>query len=425
MSNNINRKEIAEGVYFSSYRDSRFKINRIAVAFIDTLDRKTASLNVLIPALLCRTNSDYKTMFELNRRLSELYSTSLGDFSSKVGDIERFGVFTDSIDDRFAFDGENVLEEAALLLRDCIFNPNLENGVFPENTTAIQKQNLMDNNDNEINDKALYTYRKGIEKAFFGEPASVSIYGENEDIEKITPETAYKRYLEILETKNVEIFCVGPGDFSVVQDIFAEAFGNIKRNPEPMPKTYISNIKSDVCNSGENMDVSQSKLLMVFKTDSKEDRLAFSLMSNIFGGDFSSKLFSVVREKLSLCYYCHSRYLTSKGALTVECGVEKDNIEKAKNAILEQLEEIRSGNFTDEDMAKAKLSMRNNFKSVGDRITGIANWYMNNIMLGIDGTPEREADGTDAVTRERIIEAANSIKLDTVFVLTSGEEENS
>ena len=422
MDNIIKRSEIANGVYFSCYNDSKFKLNRIDVVFMDTLHKERASLNALIPAILSRSSNNYRTMRELNKKLSELYSANLGDYASKSGDMEYFGLYSTSLDDAYALDGESTLEEIVDLLKDCLFNPYLENGVFPEKNVEIQKQNLIDDNNNEINDKALYTSRKGHAVAYENEPAAISVYGENDVISKITPAQAYEHYLRILETKNVEIICVGPGDFSIVKDILGKAFASIKRNPEPIPVNTPSRLKDNVRHVTEKMDVAQSKLFLAFKTE-LENRYPFFVMSNLFGGDVSSKLFSVVREKLSLCYYCYSHAGAGKRIMTVECGVEKENIEKATNAILEQLEEIRKGNFTDEDIMKTKLSDSNSLRAITDRVSGISRWHLNCLTNGFSGMPEDEIELKNAVTREEIIEAAKSVKLDTVFVLTSEEAE--
>ncbi len=422
MDNIIKRMEIADGVYFSCYNDSKFRLNRIDVVFWDTLDKSTASLNALVPAILSRSSDNYRSMHELNRKLSGLYSANLGDYASKVGDMEFFGLYTASLDDAYALDGESILSETVHLLKDCLFNPYLENGVFPEKSVAIQKQNLIDDNDNEINDKALYTRRRGIAATFENEPAAVSVYGENEIISEITPKKAYERYLEILEKKNVEIVCVGPGNFDIVKDILGKAFSSIKRNPEPMPVNTPSEAKKEVKSITEKLEVAQSKLFLSFKTKNM-NRYPLFVMSSLFGGDVTSKLFNVVREKMSLCYYCYSRSNAGKRIMTVECGVEKKNIEKAKEAILEQLEEIRRGNFTDEDVMKTKLSMTNSLRSVSDRVSGIASWHLNSLANGFSVTPDEEIEFNNAVTREQIIEAAKEVILDTVFVLTSGEEE--
>ena len=153
---NFSRKMIADGVYFSRYNDKRFQKNRIEICFSDVLDKETASLNAIIPAIISRTNEKYITMQKFNNRLSELYASGINDFVEKIGDIQEFGLYSYSLCNEYAFDGENVLEEIAIMLRDCIFNPYLENGVFPENVVALQKQNLIDANNNDINNKGRY-----------------------------------------------------------------------------------------------------------------------------------------------------------------------------------------------------------------------------------------------------------------------------
>ncbi len=422
---NFSRKKIAEGVHFACYNDKRFQKNRIEICFSDVLDRKTASLNAIIPAIISRTNDKYKTMQELNNRLSQLYAAGIHDFVEKMGDHQEFGLYSYSLCNEYAFDGENVLEEIAEMMRDCIFNPYLENGVFPEAAVELQKQNLIDNNNNDINNKGRYASIKGHAAAYAGEPAAVRVNGENEDIEKITAESAYRRYQEILETKNVEIICVGPADYSSVEKIFTEAFGKINRRPEPRTKTQKSAIKAEPAVITETMDIEQSKLIMIYKADYDTEKwLHATLAAYMLGGDVSSKLFTVVREKLSLCYYCSASFARGKFAMTVSSGVEKENLEKAKAAIEEQLNEIRNGIFTDEDIVKSKLSLSNAFKASNDCMDSIASWIMTCITTDEFITPEERIERFEAVTREQITEAAKSMKLDTVYTLTSKEEEN-
>ncbi len=421
MEQHFQRREIADGVFFSRYIDRRFKINRIDVIFTDILERRNAGFNALIPAILSRSNSNYPTMRELNERLSELYSASLGDIVRKNGDVQLYGLFAAAIDDAYAIDKEKVLSELVHLLCDCLFRPALENGHFPEKALEVQKQNLIDNNDAEINDKRTYAGRKGAELAFKNEPAAVSIYGENEEIRKITSESAFEHYRNMLKTSNVEIICVGSGDFSETENILGEAFRKIERKPFPSPESRKSPQKTEIVTVTEKMPVSQSKLSMSFKSG-YENLTAMRVMSALLGGDVSSKLFTVVREKLSLCYYCYSHLSLAKGAMNIESGVERKNLEKAKAAILEQLCDIQNGKFTDEDVEKIKRSMTNDLRSVNDRVGNISNWYLNRILEGEIIAPEELAERIGGVTRSEIIEAANSFAADSVYVLTSEEE---
>lgn len=421
MEQHFQRREIADGVFFSHYIDRRFKINRIDVIFTDTLERRRAGFNALIPAVLSRSNSRYPTMRGLNERLSELYSASLGDIVKKNGDVQLYGLFAAAIDDAYAIDNEKVLSELVHLLCDCLFSPALENGYFPENSLEIQKQNLIDNNNAEINDKRTYAARKGIELAFENEPAAVSVYGENDEIRKITAHEAFEYYKNMLKTANAEIICVGSGDFSEAEKIIGEAFHKIGREPLPRPESRKSPQKKEVRTFTEKMSVSQSKLSMSFKSG-YQNLTAMRVMSALLGGDVSSKLFTVVREKLSLCYYCYSHLTLSKGAMNIESGVEQKNLEKAKTAILEQLSDIQNGNFTDEDVEKIKRSMINDLRSVNDRVGNISNWYLNRILEGEILAPEELLKRIGSVTRENIIEAANSFAADSVYILASEEE---
>lgn len=420
MEEHFQRREIADGVFFSRYIDRRFKINRVDVIFTDILERRNAGYNALIPAILSRSNSNFPTMRELNEKLSGLYSASLGDIVKKNGDIQLYGLFAAAIDDAYAIDKEKVLSELVHLLCDCLFSPALENGYFPEKALEVQKQNLIDNNDAEINDKRTYAGRKGAELAFKDEPAAVSVYGENEEIRKITAKSAFEHYRNMLKTSNVEIICVGSGDFSETENILEEAFGKIGREPSPRPESKKSPRKSEVVTVTEKMPVSQSKLSMSFKSGYK-NLTAMRVMSALLGGDVSSKLFTVVREKLSLCYYCYSHLTLSKGAMNIESGVERENLEKAKTAILEQLSDIQNGKFTDEDVEKIKRSMTNDLRSVNDRVGNISNWYLNRILEGEIITPEELAERIGGVTRGEIIEAANSFAADSVYILSEEE----
>lgn len=77
------------------------------------------------------------------------------------------------------------------------------------------------------------------------------------------------------------------------------------------------------------MQVSQSKMVMAFKSD-YEDIYTAKLFCMLLGATPFSKLFANVREKMSLCYYCSSAYADRKGTLFIDSGVESCNIEKAK-----------------------------------------------------------------------------------------------
>lgn len=417
----FSREKIAEGVFFSQFRNSQFKSNQVDVSFIDRLSGEKAALNAFFPLVLSRTSADYPTMRALNRKLSALYSAGIWDHVGKSGDLQRFGLCATAIDDSFAIEHEKVLMEIVRTLCGCLFRPVLENGVFPEKNFEVIKQILIDMNNAEINNKALYAYRRGTEETYRGEPAAVCAYGENEEIRRITPRSAYEAYTEALRTKNIEILCVGKGDFSEIKEMFCEEFRKIGREPLSRPKNRPSFLKGEPITVVQPMEVAQSKLYLSLKADIK-NRCAARVMCALFGGDVSSKLFTIVREKLSLCYYCSSSVDTEKGTMTVESGVEEKNVEKAKEEILRQLGELQNGNFTDEELQKVKNSYENAYGAYYDTINNVSNWYTARILENNIESPEERLKKLLSVTREEIIEAARSFRLDTTYVLSAGKE---
>ena len=124
---------------------------------------------------------------------------------------------------------------------------------------------------------------------------------------------------------------------------------------------------------------------------------------------------------MSLCYYCSAARNDLKGIMLVNSGVENENIEKTKEAVIDQLEEIKNGNFTDEDINFAEMAIKNDLKSVADSAGNVSNWYFDCIRKNDIVTPEEKLERYLGVSKERIIAAAKSMVLDSVYVLTGNE----
>ena len=420
MENLYNRRKIADEVYFTSITDTKFKINRIGVMFITDLS-ENAAVNAVIPRLLTKCNAKL-TMPQLNRRLAELYSANLSWSVYADGDYQLSEMSTAVLNNKYALDGEDILKEAAQILLDCIFDPYLENGLFPAQSLELEKQNQIDDNDAEINNKTQYAYLKAYEEAFRGEPAEIRWGGKNSEVEAITPGSAVKAYERMIKNTRVEIICVGESDFAGMDSIFAEAFGKIERCPEKLVPTKRSSAKPEPARFTETLDIEQSKLVMFHKTD-YNSRFPLIVMQSLYGGTESSKLFSNVREKMSLCYYCYSRAGYAKGYVTTECGVDENNLARTEAECLNQLEEIKKGNFTDEDVNKCKLYLVNGLRSSVDTVSGVGSKCLSGILYPEQAIPISEMiERVNAVTRYEIIEAANSLIPDTVFILRSDKE---
>lgn len=421
MSNIINRRKIADGVYFSSITDKRYKKNLISVAFSTQLSEDTATENVIIPLMLTKCNSKLPSYKAFNNRMSRLYASGIGGTTGRQYDLQTISFGAYYLDDIYALAGEKMTDIMTDILIDCLTSPVAENGVFSAKLTELEKKTAIDNIETAINDKRSYAIERAMKTICKGEPASVCSYGTIEKAQQITPESAYKAYRRMLETMPCEIICTGCSDFDGVAEKFAAAFEKAGRHDVETTTIKRSPIKDKTEEVTERLTVNQSKLVLGFKSHSDDDA-ALVILQKIFGGTTSSKLFQNVREKMSLCYYCSASRNDLKGIMLVNSGVENENIEKTKNAVVDQLEEIKNGNFTDEDINFAEMAIKNDFKSVADSAGNVSNWYFDCIRKNDIVTPEEKLERYLGVSKERIIDAAKSMVLDSVYVLTGNEE---
>lgn len=420
MNNIINRRKIADGVYFNSITDKRYKKNLISVAFSTQLSEDTATENVIVPVLLTKCNSKLPTYKAFNNKMSRLYASGIGGTAGRQYDLQTISFGAYYLDDIYALSGEKMTGIMTDILIDCLTSPVTENGVFSEKFVELEKKTVIDNIETAINDKRSYAIERAMKTICKGEPASVCSYGTVEKAKLITPDSAYKAYRRMLETMPCEIICTGCSDFDGVAEKFAAAFEKIGRHDIENTTIALSPVKTQTEEVTERLTVNQSKLVLGFKSHSDDDA-ALVLLQKIFGGTTSSKLFRNVREKMSLCYYCSAARNDLKGIMLVNSGVENENIEKTKEAVIDQLEEIKNGNFTNEDINFAEMAIKNDFKSVADSAGNVSNWYFDCIRKNDIVTPEEKLGRYLGVSKERIIAAAKSMVLDSVYVLTGNE----
>lgn len=420
MNNIINRRKIADGVYFSSITDKRYKKNLISVAFSTQLSEDTATENVIVPVLLTKCNSKLPTYKAFNNKMSRLYASGIGGTAGRQYDLQTISFGAYYLDDIYALSGEKMTGIMTDILIDCLTSPVTENGVFSEKFVELEKKTVIDNIETAINDKRSYAIERAMKTICKGEPASVCSYGTVEKAKLITPDSAYKAYRRMLETMPCEIICTGCSDFDGVAEKFAAAFEKVGRHDIENTTIALSPVKTQTEEVTERLTVNQSKLVLGFKSHSDDDA-ALVLLQKIFGGTTSSKLFRNVREKMSLCYYCSAARNDLKGIMLVNSGVENENIEKTKEAVIDQLDEIKNGNFTNEDINFAEMAIKNDFKSVADSAGNVSNWYFDCIRKNDIVTPEEKLGRYLGVSKERIIAAAKSMVLDSVYVLTGNE----
>ena len=415
----IVRKEISNGVFFNSIKDSRFKTMKISVNIIIPLTEETASSNALLCGVLTRSCKAYPDFTVLSKKLSSLYGADLVSALRKSGDRQILTLTASGLDDRYAFDGESVSKELSALLCGVIFEPYLNGSAFVESEVEQERRQLLDLIDSEFNDKRIYATGQLVKNMCRNEAFGIKRYGTAEGIRAVTPSSLYETWQNLLKMAVFEIFYIGDSSAEKAENVFANAFSSVERKPVELENKVVRSADK-VNRVTEEMELSQSKLVMGFRTDSAVpdgDTNATRLMCAVLGGTANSKLFCNVREKQSLCYYCSSRYDSQKGILTVDSGVEGDNLEKAEKAILNEIADMQNGNISDFEIDSTKMAVINSFNSSNDTVSGIDGWYTSQIFDGSFKSIDELSAEINAITKEQLIEAAKKLTLDTVYIL--------
>lgn len=413
------RKQIGEGIWFSKVTDPRFKVNRIAVSFYTDIDDGVHSRAdyAIVPYILVDSCEKYPDYSALSLRFSELYGATMSDNTSVSGDNRCTSLAVASIDDRFALHGERIEHDCCELLLDCLLHPLMENGIFDGQTTKLMQGELLDSIDSVINDKRNYAAQKGAELAYRGESWERSIQGTRPEAEKITAQSAYSAYKAMLAHGRIEITAVGCSDFEESEKMCTEAFAALERSDIYVPHYAPSALKESAESVSEAMPMQQAILRMYFKAPELDDRFAASLLSMVLGGMTTSRFFSKIREEQSLCYYCSCFSNRFKRVITAYAGVDPQNVGKTREAILAEFRDICENGVSEDELARAKLEIVNDAKSVYDSVNAISSWYSVQLMDDELLTPEDFIAEIQKVTPERVQAACRMYSPDTYYTL--------
>ena len=408
---------IAKGVNGLFIQNNRFSTTHISVNLYLPLKSETVAVNALLPFVLSSCSAEYPDFSALNLRLNELYGADVGGIADKIGDTQVLRFFSYFIDDEYIPNGDKVADEAVELLISMLFKPSVKNGSFLKADVEREKRLTLEKIAGIVNDKRSYAISRIIAEMYKDEPFGELKTGSAKDVAAITGESLFNAFERVLSSAEVRIQVIGKKLPDRLFDRIAEGLKGYERITPAIAPSVPKKPAAEVNRILEEMDVSQGKLVMGFCTDcvgSERETAFLTVFADLFGGGPYSKLFTNVREKLSLCYYCAARPNRNKGYILVDCGVESENAEKAENEILNQLNELKKGNFTDEELNFAISSIKDSLACLNDSEASLDGWYAMR-PFGEPISPEEFISLIEKVTKEDIIKAAGLYRLDTVY----------
>ncbi|MCD7741778.1 MAG: insulinase family protein [Ruminococcus sp.] len=414
------------GLAINYIEDDKFNTEAIIIRFITPLDEVMPQQYTAVVSMLAESSAAFPDKALMAKQTAALYGASLGSFSYKMGDHLVAGLSVSCIDDRCTIDGECITEKCADLILGCIFEPNFQDGMFDQSCFESKKREMIDRIKSSADNRHAHAIKRAREIAFEGEPAAEDKLGTLEGAQRLKNSELVKAWRKMLDEAFISIsFCGGGRNKSaqrMVIDRFNELCGKRGFSGELSSLNAPSPCKSSPLEVTESISQAQSKLIIVYKICG-ENQTADSLACVMLGGSAFSKLFVNVREKLSLCYYCQSAIVDCKGAMMVDSGVAPGNEQRARDEIFAQLDELRKGHFTDDELVNAKKYMKSSLRATYDAAEDLNSWYFSRFAKGNVISIDEQLKMIDAITRDEVIKSAEGFKLDLVYILKPQEDE--
>ena len=403
---------------------NKFKNITISLKLQNTLDEKTVAKRTLLSFMLTTGTEKYPSTQELSKYLESMYGMKLGANVVTKGKSHIININSICINQEYLPYKEDLIQQQIQLLNDIFFKPNASKMAFDQTMFERKKKELVERLINNQDDKFYYSLEKMFEYMGKGTCLGISSHGNIEDIKKIENEELFSYFKECIKNDQKHIYVVGNVDESIVH-VFENCLSFEKNNSIFESVYSFEKNRKDLLEIIEKQDVTQAKLNMGYRISvnyNHQNHYAFVVFNAIFGGMSQSKLFKVVREKNSLCYYISSSYDAFNGVMVITAGIEGKDYHQTVQLIKEQLKEMQDGCFDQDDIDTAKLMIKNSMKKTNDEpLSQVAVQYNRDITEKKE-TNEQYLEKIENVTYQDIVDVCQNIELDTIFLLKGRNE---
>lgn len=419
----IKRREIMPGVWLAYLRSDKFKTSCLSLSLLTQLRRETAAMNGLIPYVLRRGCRSLGTMEAIAARLDELYGAAIEPVVRRIGEIQCLGFYASLPEGRFLPGGRGVLKETAALMGELLLSPATRGGLLLPDYVDSEREKMLELIRGRINEKRSYALFRCIEEMCCCEDFAVSRFGGESECQAINYKKLTKHYRSLLQSSPVEIFYCGSESMEAVSFAMKDALMTLPRGEidyDIGTDLRMNSLEEEPREVTEALDLSQGKLVIGFRLGQcmeEPDLAALYVFNCLYGSGSNSKLFMNVREKLSLCYYASSLVDVHKGLLLVSSGIDFDKLGPARAEIFAQLEAIRQGEISMEELEAARAGVASDLRSMTDSQGELEGFYLAQALDGSDCGPLELAELAESVSREDVISIARSVECDLIYFL--------
>ncbi|MDP4083099.1 MAG: pitrilysin family protein [Bacillota bacterium] len=402
---------------------NKYKTNTIVWKMKAPLANEDVTKRALLPYVLQSSSETFPSTAELRSYLDELYGATFFVDLAKKGEYHVISFSIEIANEKFLKDTSPLLRKGFEFLTEILTKPHLSGNGFDSDMVEKEKRTLKDRIQSIFDDKMRYSNFRLVQEMCKGEPYALEVNGELDQVDSITPENLYDYYKKAFQEDECDLYFIGDVKEEEVQKLAGDLLQFQDRSPKKIESRNEKRIEN-VNEVKEQQDIKQGKLNIGYRTYVKygdPDYYALQVFNGIFGGFSHSKLFINVREKASLAYYAASRLESHKGLMMVMSGIDLKNYNQAVGIIHEQMDAMKKGDFTDEELDQTKAVIQNQLLETIDTSRGLIEVLYHNVVSHVDINLEHWLKAMQETTKEEIIKVGNKIELDTIYFLTGME----
>ncbi len=413
------RRDLGSRLTFYHAPTAKFTTCTLRLCLHVPLARETVTATALVPHVLGRGCRGYPDLTAIGQRLEELYGAGLSVGVVKIGEVQSLFLSLDVVDERLLAGARDLFSQAVDLLARVCLDPSLDGGnLFPEDVVAQEKENLANRIRGLQNDKARWAAVRCVEEMCPHEPYALHAEGRLEDLAALGPEGVTARWRTLLAASAVQAFAVGGGP--ELDELLARALEPLRAGEAQLPITAPGQAPATPRVVHEEDDVQQPRVCMGYRTGiTRRDQRhpAMNMYTGILGGFPHSKLFREVREKESLAYDAGAEWDGAKGVLLVEVGTAPGAVERVREVVERQVAELAAGRITDDELEFTRRALLHRVRATADSPYGMLNTALGQALADDLCSEAKRMARLAAVTRADVTEVAQTVALDTVFVL--------
>ena len=398
-----------------------FKTIYINCTFASIIDEKDITYISLLFKNLLFSTKKYNSPRKIAIKKDDLYGLNISHHKIRKSKYFINELCLSFPMDKYTEDG--LLKDSIEFLLEILKNPNVENNKFDEEIFSITKNMLSEEIKSEMEASSSFAIKNYFNILNSSNPYNYSLYGKLDILDKITNSDLYDFYKKYFSSCSIDIMVNGDIDYNEINNLFDDfPFKGINIYDEDLYLDYSKSYTLNIIKS----DYNQSNLIMgasCKNLDLYEKKYVSIFYNIIFGNSPSSKLFLNVREKKSLCYSINSVFNRLDGLFLIYAGISKDNFKLTIDEINRNINEMKKGEFNEEDLDDARVFIKSVIDESFDYQSSICERYFNNLYFDLDDK-DKQLEMVDRVSKEDIINLAKKINIDTILLVEEKYEEN-